>query len=224
MSDAAKDRANEIDETIKIASENLKTAEEVKKKLVTASSDIKSVGFRLDTYIENERTFVGYLSQVKQEAIIFVSDENWKRIQSVKQDSILGGGTISGILAQTNDLGRNLGTINALASGTTSFSVTASYVVGEVFNSSEIPKQFRLIPIGFTDPLSDDVSLIVHELQSVEMDLAGKFDEAIKEWSLGTPNSKTNVLLAIRSIVFSQLFEEKFAIESDYARTAWFRF
>jgi hypothetical protein len=216
------DRDKEIEEASKVSNEKIKKIEEAQSKIKDMSADLKTANFHLESSIENEKLFSGYLIEAGHQAARSLTEEEWNRFRTVKKESSDQMATIDAILSALNQSKPMVGSVSIMSYSSSSAGVSINYVTRSVFSSPEILKGLAKSLRPINDTLTSQISSIESMLSGIDVDIAKKLVETCKSWNASAPSDRPELLLTLQSAVFSQLFEARYAVESNYARTPWF--
>lgn len=222
MAEDERDRKDEVNGYVSSLKERLKKAQEVKELNASNQEQLRNVSVSLDATIDNSRKSIEVLSQVLPSVLDSVKPELWSYFRELKAESDRQVGSLGAVANEVRQATAVGGTVLAMVSGAGSASVIETRFIIGALATPKAPVQNGSRVMAIADTLSDDIGVIQAELESISAGISSRLKEVVKDWSSTPSDRKWQVLLTLRSVVFSQLFET-FAKESDYSKTAWYQ-
>ena len=213
-------------ETVKRHKENLQ-------KIDGEFSDLK---WKLMKGIDNHRQFCEDIEKARepiQKEIKAIESLPTSKIGEIEEDYWVGYqeiverneellGSYSAIRQDVEMYTSLIPTLDASFNATANVSGSTTVNVVTILSSMNLDPIYniKLKELDLTDTIVEQTEFIKTKLQVIKPDILSEFDSVVKDWS-STSAQKYKTLLAIRSVIFSQLLGTV-AKESDYSKTVWY--
>lgn len=215
------DRIGSVNKHKEILKETKNVRGSLKTEVQKEINKCKDLCERIDEDLENDEKRIYAIENLPTEKLEDVRDNVWKGYEEEidRSEQLLGSYT-----SIYNDIKehRFVTYLDASYNCTITVSNTSSTNVANLLLSMDLdPKYNKKLKQLVKDTIVEQKEFIKNELKTIDSNIASNFENVMKDRS-GTSVPKFKILLALRSVIYDQLFDN-FADQSYYRKTKWFK-